>query len=201
MAGLLMVVSGPSGTGKGTLCKQLVKETDVELSISATTREPREGEVHGVDYFFMSEEEFVKTIEADGFLEHVENFGKRYGTLISHVKSRLESGCDMILEIDVQGAEIIKKRFPECILIFLLPPSLKSLSERITKRGTETPEKIAIRLSKALQEIECMRNYDYYIVNKEISQAVGEMKSIINAEHSRIKADICEEIINSFKEE
>ncbi|MDO4482428.1 MAG: guanylate kinase [Bacillota bacterium] len=201
MAGLLMVVSGPSAAGKGTLCRQLVKETDVELSVSATTREPRPGEVHGVDYFFMTEEEFVKTIEEDGFLEHVENFGKRYGTLVSYVESKLSSGCDMILEIDVQGAAIIKERFPECILIFLLPPSLKALNERIIKRGTETPEKISQRLSKALEEIEHIVNYDYYIVNREISQAVEDMKCIIRAEHSRVTKNISEEIIKSFKEE
>lgn len=201
MAGLLMVVSGPSAAGKGTLCRQLVKETDVELSVSATTREPRPGEVHGVDYFFMTEEEFVKTIEEDGFLEHVENFGKRYGTLVSYVESKLDSGCDMILEIDVQGAAIIKRRFPDCVLIFLLPPSLKALNERIRKRGTETPEKINQRLSKALEEIERIVNYDYYIVNREISQAVEDMKCIIRAEHSRVRKDVSEDIIKSFKEE
>lgn len=201
MAGLLMVVSGPSAAGKGTLCRQLVKETDVELSVSATTREPRPGEVHGVDYFFMTEEEFVKTIEEDGFLEHVENFGKRYGTLVSYVESKLDSGCDMILEIDVQGAAIIKRRFPDCVLIFLLPPSLKALNERIRKRGTETPEKINQRLSKALEEIERIENYDYYIVNREISQAVEDMKCIIRAEHSRVRKGVSEDIIKSFKEE
>ncbi|MBQ4339967.1 MAG: guanylate kinase [Firmicutes bacterium] len=201
MEGLLLVVSGPSATGKGTVCKKLVEETDVKLSVSATTREPRPGEVDGVDYFFMTEEEFVKTIEEDGFIEHVQNFGKRYGTPLSYVKSELSSGRDIILEIDVQGAAIIKEKLPECILIFLLPPSLEELGERIRRRGTETKEKIDQRLSKAQQEIECIVNYDYYIVNKEVEQAVEDMKSIIKAEHHKLCKDLSEEIINSFKEE
>lgn len=201
MAGLLLVVSGPSATGKGTVCRQLVEQTDVELSVSATTREPRPGETDGVDYFFMTEEEFVKTIEEDGFLEHVENFGRRYGTPLSYVRSKLSSGHDLILEIDVQGAAIVKKKFPECILVFLLPPSLEELGERIRRRGTESEEKINMRLSKALQEIECMVNYDYYVVNREVDQAVEDMKSIIKAEHHKLNKDLSEEIINSFKEE
>ncbi|MBE6020500.1 MAG: guanylate kinase [Clostridiales bacterium] len=201
MEGLLLVVSGPSATGKGTVCKKLVEETDVKLSVSATTREPRPGEVDGVDYFFMTEEEFVKTIEEDGFIEHVQNFGKRYGTPLSYVKSELSSGRDIILEIDVQGAAIIREKLPECILIFLLPPSLEELGERIRRRGTETKEKIDQRLSKAQQEIECIVNYDYYIVNKEVEQAVEDMKSIIKAEHHKLCKDLSEEIINSFKEE
>ena len=201
MAGLLLVVSGPSATGKGTVCKKLVEQTDVEVSVSATTREPRPGETDGVDYFFMTEDEFVKTIEEDGFLEHVENFGRRYGTPVSYVKSKLSSGQDLILEIDVQGAAIIKEKIPECTLVFLLPPSLKELGDRIRGRGTETEEKINMRLSKALQEIECIANYDYYIVNREVDQAVEDLKSIIKAEHHKISKYISEEIINSFKEE
>ncbi|MBR6700739.1 MAG: guanylate kinase [Firmicutes bacterium] len=201
MEGLLLVVSGPSATGKGTVCRQLVNETDVELSVSATTREPRPGEVDGVDYFFMTEEEFVKTIEEDGFIEHVENFGRRYGTPLSYVKSKISSGRDIILEIDVQGAAIIKEKFPECILIFLLPPSIEELGARIRRRGTETKEKIAQRLSKAQQEIECIVNYDYYIVNNEVEQAVEDMKSIIKAEHHKLCKNVSDQIINSFKEE
>ena len=201
MSGLLLVVSGPSATGKGTVCRQLVEETEVEISVSATTREPRPGEVHGEDYFFMSEEEFVRIIQEDGFLEHVENFGRRYGTLVGYVKEKIASGKDMILEIDVQGAAMIKKKFPECVLIFLLPPSLKDLRERIQKRGTETAEKMEQRLKKAIEEIECIVNYDYYIVNREIPQAVEDMKSIIHAEHQKVSGSISAYIIEKFKEE
>lgn len=201
MAGLLLVVSGPSGTGKGTVCKKLVEETDVELSVSATTREPRNGEVHGKDYFFISEDEFLEMIEGEQFLEHVENFGKRYGTPVSYVESKLSAGCDIILEIDVQGGALIKKRFPECILIFLLPPSLKALKERIEKRGTESKDKIEQRLEKALEEIECIKEYDYYVVNNQVEQAVSDIRSIINAEHRKIAASVSDEIVMKFKEE
>ena len=199
MEGLLLIVSGPSGTGKGTICKEVVRKTGVELSISATTRSPRAGEVHGKDYFFMSEEEFVNLINEDGFFEHVENFGKRYGTPEFFVREKLAEGKDLILEIDVQGAAKVKARIPESILIFVLPPSFEELEKRIQSRGTESEDNIAIRLGKAMEEMECVKEYDYCIVNDRLEKAVDDMISIISAEHCRVGEEI-QRLIQNLKE-
>ncbi len=201
MPGLLIVLSGPSAAGKGTVCRRFVEDTNTALSVSATTRLPRAGEINGKDYFFMTEEEFVRIIEEDGFVEHVENFGKRYGTLYSHVKDKLESGEDMILEIDVQGGELIRKKFPQCVLIFLLPPSLKELRRRLESRGTESKENIETRLAKSVEEIECITKYDYYIVNEDVEQAVEDMKAIVRAGHLKLNTEIAESIISRYNEE
>lgn len=199
MKGLLLIVSGPSGTGKGTICKEVVAKTQVELSVSATTRSPRACEVHGRDYFFLSEEEFIEIIEKDGFIEHVENFGKRYGTPEFFVREKLAEGKDMILEIDVQGAEKVKRKFPECVLIFVMPPSLEELRSRIVARGTESDESICIRMGKAMQEVECVKQYDYCIINDKIDKAVNDMISIIHAEHNKVREDV-NQLIKRFKE-
>lgn len=199
MEGLLFIVSGPSGAGKGTICKKVVERTEVELSISATTRSPRKGEVHGKDYFFLTEEEFAEIIRQDGFVEYVENFGKHYGTPESFVREQLSQGKDLILEIDVQGAAKIKEKFPHCVLIFVIPPSLDELKKRIQARGTENEENIALRLGQAQREVECVRNYDYCIVNDQLEKAVKAMIDIISAQHYKVE-EKAEEIIKMFKE-
>lgn len=199
MEGMLLIVSGPSGTGKGTICKEVVKRTGVELSVSATTRSPRAGEIHGKDYFFMTEDEFVALIEEDGFFEHVENFGRRYGTPEFFVREKLAEGKDLILEIDVQGAAKVKKKFPDSILIFVLPPSFEELKNRIESRGTESDESIAIRLGRAIEEMERSEEYDYCIVNDELEKAVEDMISIISAERCRVGRNI-ERFIQNLKE-
>ncbi len=199
MEGLLFVVSGPSGAGKGTICGEVVRRTEVELSVSATTRSPRKGEVHGKDYFFMTEEEFLEIVRKDGFVEYVENFGKHYGTPEAFVREKLKSGRDLILEIDVQGAAKIRRKFPQCVQIFILPPSLEELKRRILSRGTESPESVALRLKQAMDEVECLGTYDYFIVNDQVEQAVEAMISIISAQHNKV-GNRAEEIIRTFKE-
>ena len=147
--GRLFVISGPSGTGKGTICKELIKDDKIRLSVSMTTRNPREGEVHGVSYYFAIKEEFLQIIEAGGFLEYAEVFGNYYGTPKMEVLELLENGIDVLLEIDVQGALQIKEVYPEAVLVFILPPSMEELRARLTGRGTETQDVVERRLGEA----------------------------------------------------
>jgi guanylate kinase len=151
--GRLFVISGPSGTGKGTICKELIKDDKIRLSVSMTTRNPREGEVHGVSYYFAIKEEFLQKIEAGGFLEYAEVFGNYYGTPKMEVLELLDEGIDVLLEIDVQGALQIKDVYPEAVLVFILPPSMEALRARLTGRGTETQEVVERRLGEASKEI------------------------------------------------
>lgn len=199
--GELFIVSGPSGVGKGTICKEVLKtESTVQLSVSATTREPREGEVHGVNYFFLSKEEFTERIENNEFLEYAEVFGNFYGTPIKPVEEKLNSGIDVLLEIDVQGAIRVKENYPEGIFIFVLPPTLAELRRRLTNRGTDSPEVIEERLSKAMGEIKQMFEYDYFVVNDDLEEAVATTKAIILAEHHRVK-DHGLELVRILEEE
>ena len=145
--GLLYVISGPSGAGKGTICKRVLDELDIDLSISMTTRKPREGEVHGVNYYFVTKEEFQERIAEDGFFEYAQVYENYYGTPKQMVMEQLAKGRDVLLEIDTQGALNVKKAYPEGVAIFLLPPSLEELRKRLTGRGTETPEAIELRLT------------------------------------------------------
>lgn len=198
--GKLFVISGPSGTGKGTICKELIKNENIRLSVSMTTRGPREGEIHGVNYYFTSKEEFILKIDEGGFLEHAEVFGNYYGTPKKEVMDRLDEGIDVILEIDVQGALQIKKVYPDAILVFILPPSLTELRNRLTGRGTETPEVLERRLGEAVNEISYAEQYDYAVVNDQLEDAVENVKSIITAEHFRVTEDI-HKIVKSYEEE
>ncbi|MGN0144553.1 MAG: guanylate kinase [Clostridium sp.] len=185
--GLLIVISGPSGAGKGTICKSfLERNTEVAISVSATTRSPREGEVEGVNYYFMSKEQFKKKIDDNDFLEYAEVYDNFYGTPKSNVEELLESGKDVILEIDIQGALKVKENTEEGVFIFILPPSMEELKARIIKRGSETPESLMKRFKSAYKEINFISRYNYAVVNDEVETAVEKLEAIINAEKCRV---------------
>ena len=184
--GKLYVIAGPSGTGKGTICAELLKDIGNEFSVSMTTRDPRPGEVHGREYYFVSREEFLENIEAGNFLEHATVFDNFYGTPKDMVISRLERGRNVILDIDVQGSLQVKKAMPDAVLIFILPPSMAELRQRLEGRGTETAEKIAKRFGQALNEIRLLGEYDYLIVNDDLDTAVATARSIMAAEAARV---------------
>ena len=178
--GVLFVVSGPSGVGKGTINKRLFEEFGdrVAYSVSATTREPREGEVNGREYFFISRQEFEKRVANNEFLEHAEYAGNCYGTPRDYVLSLLQRGVSVILEIDVQGAMQVKRRMPESVSVFILPPSFEELEHRLRGRGTETPEKIERRLAAAKAEMARAPEYDYQIVNDDLDAAYARLREI-----------------------
>ena len=185
--GLLIVLSGPSGVGKGTVRKELFSQanTNYEYSISMTTRNPREGEVDGVDYFFKSRAEFEALIEQGGLLEHAEFVGNYYGTPLAYVNETLDAGRDVFLEIEVQGAKQIREKAPDALFIFLAPPSLSELKSRLVGRGTETADVIAKRIATAEEELEMMSLYDYVVENDEVANACDKINAIIKAEHCR----------------
>lgn len=199
--GLLLVVSGPSGAGKGTICKEaLVRNEDIKLSISATTRNPREGEVHGENYFFITKEEFKSMIDKGEFFEHAEIYGNYYGTPKSAIIEKLENGQNVILEIEMQGAKQVKEVYPEGVFIFVLPPSLRELKQRIVGRGTETEAEIEKRFGCAFEEINKIHDYDYFIINKDVQVSVKELENIILAETNKVTR-YKNNIIENFKEE
>lgn len=178
--GHLFVLSGPSGAGKGTLRKALFRSLpDLAYSISCTTRPPRPGEREGVDYRFISAEGFEELATAGAFLEEASVHGHRYGTLREDVGRQLEAGRDVVLEIDVQGARQIKRRFPEAVLLFVLPPSLGELERRLRTRGTENEESVILRLKNAECEMEEVGDYDHSIVNDDFVRAVAELRAIV----------------------
>jgi guanylate kinase len=184
--GLLIVISGPSGAGKGTICKSLVQKNNVWLSVSATTRTPREGEEHGKNYFFISREQFIEKIDGLDFLEHAEVYGNYYGTPRSSVIEMIDSGKDVILEIDIQGALRVKETYKEGVFIFILPPSMKELENRIVGRGSETQESLMTRLKAAYDEINYISRYNYAVINKTVDETVNKIESIIIAEKCRV---------------
>ena len=178
--GSLIVLSGPSGVGKGTIYSKLLKAMPgLAVSVSATTRSPRAGEIDGVHYFFMSKEEFIAKRDRGEFLEWAETVGNFYGTPKAAVLEKLSAGIDVLLEIDVKGARQIKAAYPECVTIFVLPPSKEELMRRLKGRGTESEEQIAARLNLAEREIGESDEFDYKIVNDDIDKAVADVKNII----------------------
>ena len=184
--GLLFVVSAPAGCGKDTILEQLFARTDTAgYSVSATTRAPREGEVDGVHYHFKTRGQFEQMIRDGEVLEYTEYCGNYYGTPRKGVEELTAQGRDVILKIEVEGAMNIKRLFPECCLVFILPPSLAELERRLRKRGTETEEKIIARTEQARREIELAENYDYLIVNGELSAAVDDLLAVLRAEKLR----------------
>ena len=186
--GLLIVVSGASGTGKGTVCKKILDDLpEITYSISATTRSPRPGEVDGKEYYFISREEFQAWIDDGKFLEFAEVYGNFYGTPLNKIEEQLNRGKDILLEIDVQGALEVKRKCPEGVYIFLLPPSLEELKRRIEGRGTETPESLSRRLANAVAEIKIGLEYTYAVVNDSVDNAAAQIKSILAAERCKVE--------------
>lgn len=186
--GLLIVFSGPSGVGKGTVRQEIFSTPDhkFEYSVSMTTRAQRPGEVDGKDYFFRSREEFEELIRNGQMLEYAEYVGNYYGTPLTYVNETLDKGIDVFLEIEVQGALQVKKKVPDAVFIFLTPPDLNELQERLVGRGTDSEEVIAQRIERAREEIALMSEYDYAIVNDEVPSAAERVKRVIEAEHFRV---------------
>lgn len=185
--GLLIVLSGPSGSGKGTICKSFLEKNEkVGLSISATTRAPRDGEVDGTHYFFIDKPKFEEMIQKKELLEYVHVFDNYYGTPKKYVDDKIESGDDVILEIEIEGAKNIKTSYPDAVLIFVLPPTIEELRRRICSRGTETMEQIEKRLDRSIREISEIEQYSYFIVNDDLEYSVKELEAIVLAEKNRV---------------
>ena len=199
--GILIVVSGFSGAGKGTLMKELLKryEETYALSVSATTRNPRGGEVDGREYFFKTTEEFEKMIAKEELIEYARYVENYYGTPRTYVEQQLEAGKDVILEIEIQGALNVKRQYPDAILIFVVPPTAAELKRRLVSRGTETEEVIASRLKRALEESEEMESYDYILVNDTVDQCVEELHHLIQSQH--LKAGNSRTLMDRIKTE
>lgn len=185
--GILIVISGPSGVGKGTVRKALFerKGHNLTYSVSMTTRAPREGEVDGVDYYFVSREKFEEEIQKGNLLEHAEFVGNYYGTPMDKIQKQLSLGNEVVLEIEVQGAMQVKEKMPNAVFIFIAPPSFKALEDRLYRRGTERKEAITERLQKAKREIGLANQYDYIVINDEVDNAADRIMAIIRAEHAK----------------
>ncbi|AKL95545.1 guanylate kinase Gmk [Clostridium aceticum] len=185
--GLLIVVSGPSGAGKGTICKNLLKlNKQIKISVSATTRDPRKGEVEGENYYFISKDQFEEMIKQDALLEYAKVYDNYYGTPKEYVLKNLEKGNDVLLEIDIVGALQVKEKFKDGVFIFILPPSLEELKNRIVARGTESQKDIEKRYGCAIEEIEQVIKYDYAVLNDDLQRATKDVESIITAEKCRV---------------
>lgn len=190
--GLLVIISGPSGVGKGTIRKALfeIPDNNYCYSVSMTTRKPRDGEVDGQDYFFVSREEFERRIKNNGFLEYAEFVGEYYGTPMDYIEKQMETGKEVIVEVEVQGALQVKDRIPEAVFIFIVPPSKKALVERLKNRGTDSKDKIVKRITKAEREYSLAYKYDYIVVNDEVINAADRIYAIIRAEHAKTERSI-----------
>jgi guanylate kinase len=201
MKGILFIISSTSGGGKGTLIKEVLKSVPgIGYSVSYTTRKRREGETHGKDYFFVSDEEFKQLMNSDEFLEYAEVHGNLYGTSQKQVEKEINFGRDVILEIDVQGAESIKRRLPEAVGIFILPPSFETLRQRLISRQTENESDLALRLKNARTEVNCYNKFDYVVINDVKEKALEELKTIIFAERLRgnRQTDKIRDILDTF---
>ncbi|WP_347300743.1 guanylate kinase [Dolosigranulum savutiense] len=190
--GLLLVLSGPSGVGKGTVRKHIFDHynNDFDYSVSMTTRDKREGEVEGHDYYFRSREAFEQLIESGGLLEYAEYVGNYYGTPLEYVNETLEAGRDVFLEIEVQGALKVRDKMPEAIFIFLSPPNLGELENRITGRGTDSSDMIEKRMKKAVDELKLIQYYDYVVENDDVDKAAQKIRHIIESEHLKVSRNL-----------
>ena len=199
--GQIIVISAPSGAGKGTIIKKLLENNSKDrwLSVSATSRKPREGEKEGVNYYYLTEEEFKKKVDEDYFLEYTNYAGNYYGTPREYIKKNVNKGIDVFLEIEIEGANNIKKLIPEALFIFIMPPSLKELVKRLKGRGTETNEKIIKRFNAAYKEVNEVTKYNYVVVNDDLNEALEKMNAIITCEKCRV--DRIEEVYLDNKEE
>lgn len=198
--GILIVVSGFSGAGKGTLMKKLMEDYDnYALSISMTTRTPRPGEVDGREYFFVTREQFEEKIGQDGLIEYANYCGNYYGTPRAYVEQQLETGKDVVLEIEIQGALKIKEKFPTALLLFVMPPSAEELRKRLIGRGTETQEIIDQRMHRAIEEAQGIEQYDYIVINDQLEECVKELHALIGAARNTPSRN--EEFINNMREE
>lgn len=199
--GILLVICGPSGVGKGTVCKEfLEKNRNIKLSVSATTRSPRIGEVDGVSYHFLEMGQFEKMVENGEFIEYARVYDNYYGTPKAEVLKNLQNGEDVLLEIDIQGAMQVKSSYPDAVFVFILPPSLRELRDRIVKRGSETEESLKLRFGSAYDEICKIEHFDYFVVNDDIEKAVRQLDCIMMAEKNRVLRNK-ENILENFREE
>lgn len=197
--GVLLIISGPSGSGKGTVAEILTKEEDYFLSVSATTRKPREYEAEGEHYFFLTKEEFLSKAKRGEFLEWAEFCGNCYGTPKKEIMTRLDKGENIILEIEVQGAMQVKNVFPQAVLIFMIPPTARELKKRLAGRGTETEEVILERLKRAIIELDMANLYDYLVINNVPEETAESLKGIVLAEKQKVKRN--KNVIANFKGE
>ena len=201
--GILLVVSGFAGSGKGTIMNELLAKYDnYALSVSATTREPREGEVEGVHYFFKTKEEFEKMIENGELLEHANYVGNYYGTPKAYVEEQLSAGKDVILEIEVQGGLNVRRIYPDAMLVFVLPPNVKEIKNRLIKRGTESDEMIRKRMERGSEEAQIINQYDYLMVNDDLEECVKRLHYTVQSARCAVKRnlDFVEDIKNQFTE-
>ena len=198
--GILIILSGFSGVGKGTVVRRLLSDYDnYALSISATTRKPREGEEDGVSYFFKSKEEIEQMIKEDSFIEHARYVENYYGTPKAYVQEQLDAGKDVILEIEIQGALKVKEKYPDALMLFLVPPDAQTLKERLVGRGTETADVIHDRLERAAQEAQEMGSYEYIIVNDDLEQSMELMHHLIESQHNKTDRNLA--FIHQIQEE
>lgn len=196
------MISGPSGSGKNSvLAKVRQSVPDLTYSVSATTRAPRHGEMDGVHYFFVKHDEFIARMEAGDFLETAEFCGNYYGTLRSLVEKRLDAGEDVIMDIEIRGADQVREAMPEAVFIFLAPPSYAELEARIKRRGSESPEAVRRRLAKSVEEIPAVFRYDYVVMNSDLDHAADQIRSIILAERSRVSRCDCAAFVRRFAPE
>jgi guanylate kinase len=196
MEGLLVIISGPSGSGKGTVVKRLDAAKGYARSISVTTRQPREGEVHGRDYFYTTPDEFIRMRQDNELLEHAVYVGNFYGTPRQYVEQQIAEGRVVVLEIEVNGALQVREKFPDAVLVFLMPPTLEELSRRLTSRATEDAVTIDARLKRALEEVPLIKEYDYLVINDEIPCAVAKIDAIVAAE--RLRPRRCQDELAQF---